>query len=60
MDKPRGSLCVARVEELPVIAEFISFQDIVMLKKKGEFRLEKVPKPKINVKIVLDMECGNI
>lgn len=53
-------MCIARVEELPIIAEFTSFQDIVMFQKKGKFGLEKVQKPKINVKVVLDMECGNI
>ena len=58
--KTCGGLCVARVKELPAVIEFTSFQDIVMFKKKGEFRLEKVQEPKINVRVVLDMECGNI
>ena len=55
-----GSLCVARVKELPVILEFTSFQDTVMFHKRGRFGLEKVQNCKINVKVVLDMECGNI
>ena len=55
-----GSLCVARVEELPVILEFTSFQDTVMFHKRGRFGLEKVQNSEINVKVVLDMECGNI
>lgn len=56
----RGGLCVARVEEMPVIAEFTSFQDIIMFNKRRRFGLEKVQKPEINVRVVLDMECGNI
>ena len=55
-----GSLCVARVEELPAIAEFTSFQDTIMFHKRGRFGLEKVQNNEINVKVILDMECGNI
>ena len=51
---------VARVKELPVILEFTSFQDIIMFHKRGRFGLEKVQNNEINVKVVLDMECGNI
>ena len=31
-----------------------------MFQKKGGYRLEKVQKRKINVRVVLDMECGDI
>lgn len=55
-----GSLCVARDKELPVILEFTSFQDTIMFYKRGRFGLEKVQNSEINVKVVLDMECGNI
>ena len=55
-----GSLCVARIEELPIILEFTSFQDTIMFHKRGRFGLEKVQKNEIHVKVVLDMECGNI
>ena len=55
-----GSLCVARVKELPVILEFTSFQDTIMFHKRGRFGLEKVQNSEINVKVVLDMEWGNI
>lgn len=34
-------LCVARVEEQPVVAEFTSCQDTVMFHKRGRFGLEK-------------------
>ena len=50
----------ARVKELPAIAEFTSFQDTIMFHKRGRFGLEKVQNSEINVKVVLDMECGNI
>ena len=53
-------LCVARVKELPIILEFTSFQDTIMFHKRGRFGLEKVQKNEIHVKVVLDMECGNI
>ena len=53
-------LCVARVKELPVILEFTSFQNTIMFHKRGRFGLEKVQNSEINVKVVLDMECGNI
>ena len=55
-----GSLCVARVKESPTILEFASFQDTIMFHKRGRFGLEKVQNSEINVKVVLDMECGNI
>ncbi len=55
-----GSLCVARVKELPIVLEFTSFQDTIMFHKRGRFGLEKVQNCEINVKVVLDMECGNI
>ena len=51
---------VARVEKLPVILEFTSFRDTIMFHKRGRFGLEKVQNSKINVKVVLDMECGDI
>ena len=51
---------VARVKELPIILEFTSFQDTIMFHKRGRFGLEKVQKNEIHVKVVLDMECGNI
>ena len=53
-------MCVARVKELPVILEFTSFQDTSMFYKRGRFGLEKVQNSEIKVKVVLDMECGNI
>lgn len=53
-------LCGARVEEQPVVAEFTSCQDTVMFHKRGRFGLEKVQNNKIRVKVVLDMEYGNI
>ena len=53
-------LCVADIERQPVIAEFISFQDTIMFNKRSRFRLEKVQNSEIHVKVVLDMECGNI
>ena len=58
--EPCRSLCVARVKELPIVLEFTSFQDTVMFHKRGRFGLEKVQNCEINVKVVLDMECGNI
>ena len=59
-DLTRGVLCGARVKELPIILEFTSFQDTIMFYKRGRFGLEKVQNSEINVKVVLDMECGNI
>ena len=53
-------MCVARVEELPIILECTSFQDTIMFHKRGRFGLEKVQNSEIKVKVVLDMECGNI
>ena len=58
--EPCGSLCVARVKELPIVLEFTSFQDTIMFHKRGRFGLEKVQNCEINVKVVLDMECENI
>ena len=60
MCEPCRSLCVARVKKLPMILEFTSFQDTVMFHKRGRFGLEKVQNCEINVKVVLDVECGNI
>ena len=51
---------IARVKKLPTIIEFTSFQDTIMFHKRGRFGLEKVQNSEINVKVVLDMECGNI
>ena len=45
---------------MPVILEFTSFQDTSMFYKRGRFGLEKVQNSEIKVKVVLDMECGNI
>ena len=53
-------LCGARVEKQPVIVEFTSFQDSIMFHKRGRFGLEKVQNSEIHVKVVLDMEYGNI
>lgn len=55
-----GVLCVARVKKLSVIIEFTGFQDTIMFRKRGRFGLEKIQNSEINVKVVLDMECGNI
>ena len=55
-----GNCSVARIKELPAIAEFTSFQDTIMFHKRGRFGLEKVQNSEIKVKVVLDMECGNI
>ena len=60
MDKPCGVLCVDGVEKQPIIAEFTSFQDTIMFHKRGRFGLEKVQNSEIHVKVVLDMEYGNI
>ena len=53
-------LCVADIERQPVIAEFTSFQDSITFHKRGRFGLEKVQNSGIHVKVVLDMEYGNI
>ena len=50
----------ARIEEQLVVAEFTSFQDTIMFHKRGRFGLEKVQNSEIHVKVVLDMEYGNI
>ena len=41
-DHTCGSLCVARVKELPIVLEFTRFQDTIMFHKKGGFGLEVV------------------
>ena len=51
---------VAGVKKQPVIAEFTSFQDTILFHKRGRFGLEKVQNSEIHVKVVLDMEYGNI
>ena len=43
-----------------VTLEFTSFQDSIMFHKRGRFGLEKVQNSDIRVKVVLDMEYGNI
>lgn len=48
------------IERQPVVAEFTSFQDTIMFHKRGRFGLEKVQNSEIHVKVVLDMEYGNI
>ena len=53
-------LCGARVEKQPTVVEFTSFQDSIMFHKRGRFGLEKVQNSEIHVKVVLDMEYGNI
>ena len=44
----------------PIVVEFTSFQDTIMFYKRGRFGLEKVQNSEIHVKVVLDMEYGNI
>ena len=53
-------LCGDGVEKQHIIAEFTSFQDTIMFYKRGRFGLEKVQNSEIHVKVVLDMEYGNI
>ena len=53
-------LCSDDFKRQPVIAEFTSFQDLIMFHKRGRFGLEKVQNSEIHVKVVLDMEYGNI
>ena len=50
----------AKVEKQPTVVEFTSFQDSIMFHKRGRFGLEKVQNSEIHVKVVLDMEYGNI
>ena len=57
---PCGVLWGDGVKEQPIIAEFTSFQDSIVFHKRGRFGLEKVQNSEINVKVVLDMEYGNI
>ena len=57
---PRGVFSVAKVEKQPVVAEFTSFQDTIVFHKRGRFGLEKVQNSEIHVKVVWDMEYGNI
>ena len=53
-------LCSDGIEKQHVIVEFTSFQDSIVFHKRGRFGLEKVQNSKIHVKVVLDMEYGNI
>ena len=53
-------LCGYGVEKQPIVAEFTSFQDSIVFHKRGRFGLEKVQNSEIHVKVVLDMEYGNI
>ena len=53
-------LCSDGVKEQAIIVEFTSFQDSIMFHKRGRFGLEKVQNSEIHVKLVLDMEYGNI
>lgn len=53
-------LCVDDIERQPVVAEFTSFQDTIVFHKRCRFGLEKVQNSEIHVKVVLDMEYGNI
>ena len=55
-----GVLCVVGIKEQPVILEFTSFQDTIMFNKRSGLGLEKVQDSEIHVKVVLDMEYGNI
>lgn len=57
--KPCGVPSGDETEKQSVMAEFTSFQDTIMLHKRGRFGLEKVQNSEIYVK-VLDMEYGNI
>ena len=57
---PCGVLYGDDFERQPVIVEFISFQDSIMFYKRGRFGLEKIQNSEIHVKVVLDMEYGNI
>ena len=59
-DTACGVLCSDGVKEQPIIVEFTSFQDSIMFHKRGRFGLEKVQNSEIHVKVVLDMEYGNI
>lgn len=60
MDIACGVLCGDGVEKQPIVAEFTSFQDSIVFHKRGRFGLEKVQNSEIHVKVVLDMEYGNI
>ena len=48
------------IKRQPAIVEFTSFQDSIMFQKRGRFGLEKVQNSEIHVKVVLDMEYGNM
>ena len=48
------------IERQPVIAEFTCFQDTIVFHKRGRFGLEKVQNSEIHVKVVWNMEYGNI
>ena len=47
-------------ERQPVIVEFTSDQYSITFHKRGRFGLEKVQNSEIHVRVVLDMEYGNI
>ena len=57
---PCGVLCGDDFKRQPIVVEFTSFQDSIMFHKRGRFGLEKVQNSEIHVKVVLDMEYGNI
>jgi len=44
-------LCSDDIKRQPVIVEFTSFQDSIMLHKRGRFGLEKVQNSKIHVEV---------
>ena len=52
-------LCSTKIEELLIILEFTSFKYAIIFRKR-RLVLEKVQNCEIKVKVVLDMECGNI
>lgn len=58
--RSRGVPSVDDIKRESVIVEFTSFQDTIMFHKRGRFRLEKVQNSEIHVKVVFDMEYGNI
>lgn len=57
---PRGVPSGDGVGKQPTVVEFTSFQDSIMFHERGRFGLEKVQNSEIHVKVVLDMEYGNI
>ena len=60
LHNPCGVLCGDDFKRQSVIVEFTSFQDSIIFHKRGRFGLEKVQNSEIHVKVVLDMEYGNI